>query len=358
MKFPGSKLLYELDLQQQVVALDDLLRSCQQAGLTGFAEYSGEDAVGMIFYYLGSEANALFRSGSTTSHGAAALESFRQAVSSGAGSLLVFELPLDMAHLLRGITNRRRLPDGPASAADFETLLETLAVTEHTGTVEIQAPTGSAMLLLIQGRLSNVYWETLGGVTFEKGEARARLEEALARSRGGVQSFQSDFSSAAWRGRHEAETGVRSRLETASPQAGAEVAGEEDRARRQALEQLAAQVPAVMQCFVFDLLTGAVLARHGRGADALRVALLAEKVPRLTMYLRDLVAIGQEGDVELFELSTSRTAILVTIVPEAQEAIAMLADKSQPTALIASALSRVARAYAGNLHPARGGAAV
>ena len=73
---------------------------------------------------------------------------------SGAGALSVFELPLDMAHLLRGITNRRRLPDGPASRADFETLLETLEVTEHTGTVEIQTAAGSAMLLLIQGRLS------------------------------------------------------------------------------------------------------------------------------------------------------------------------------------------------------------
>jgi len=358
LKFPGSKLLYELDLQQQGVALDDLLRSCRQVGLTGFAEYTGEDAVGMIFYYLGSEANTLFRRGNATSHGPAGLQAFRSAVASGAGALSVFELPLDMAHLLRGITNRRRLPEGPAGKAAFETLLETLEVTEHTGTVEIQTATGSAMLLLIQGRLSNVYWETAGGVTFEKGEARQRLEEALARSKGGIHAFQSDFSSAAWKGRHEPEAGVRSRLQAAGVEQSAEVADEEARARGQVLERLAAQVPALLQGFVFDLLTGAVLARHGRGPDALRVALLAEKVPRLTLYLRDLVAVGQEGDVELFEFSTSRTAILVTIVPEAQEAIALLADKSQPTALIASALSGVARSYAASLHPARGGAAV
>jgi hypothetical protein len=44
----------------------------------------------------------------------------------------------------------------------------------------------------------------------------------------------------------------------------------------------------------------------------------------------------------------------VAIVPEAQEAIAVLAERSQPTALIGAALSRAVRGYSARLHPARG----
>ena len=110
----------------------------------------------------------------------------------------------------------------------------------------------------------------------------------------------------------------------------------------------------MIQAFVFDLMTGAVLARKGRGTSAIRVGLLAEKVPSLTVYLRDLVATEDADQVELVEVSTARVATLVAIVAEAQEAIAVLADKAQPTALIGAALSRIVRAYASRLHPARG----
>jgi hypothetical protein len=84
------------------------------------------------------------------------------------------------------------------------------------------------------------------------------------------------------------------------------------------------------------------------------VGLLAEKVPAVTQYLRDLVATEDEDTIELIELSTERISTLVAIVPEAQEAIALLSDKSQPTALIGAALTRSVRSYAARLHPARG----
>ncbi len=35
MKFPGSKLLHQWDLSVQSLSLEDLYRSCEQAGLTG-----------------------------------------------------------------------------------------------------------------------------------------------------------------------------------------------------------------------------------------------------------------------------------------------------------------------------------
>ena len=95
----------------QKLSLDDLLRSCQQAGLTGFAEVKLPDAVAMIFYYVGGEVNALYREGAVAFSGQAALERLRQDSDRREGLVSVFELPIDMAHLLRGITNRQKLKE-------------------------------------------------------------------------------------------------------------------------------------------------------------------------------------------------------------------------------------------------------
>jgi hypothetical protein len=355
MKFPGSKLLHHWDLETQKLSLDDLLRSCQQVGLTGFAEVKFPEAVGMIFYYLGGEVNALYREGAVAYHGQAALERLRAQVIGDEGVISVYELPLDMAHLLRGITNRQKLRETLKTRNDLLELLRRMEKAEHTGTLEVQCGGGSAMILLVRGRVSNTYWETVGGLTFEKGEARQKLEEALGRDE--AQLFLAEFSRDVWKTRHEVQTSVRSRLERREetvPPPTDQVAAEETALRNVVLEELSQQVPSLVQAFIFDLMTGVILARKGRGTSAIRVGLLAEKVPSLTMYLRDLVATEDADQVELVELSTERVATLVAIVPEAQEAIAVLADKAQPTALIEAALSRIVRAYASRLHPARG----
>ena len=354
MKFPGSKLLHHWDLSIQKISLDDLFRSCQQVGLTGFAEVKFPSSVGMIFYYLGGEVNALHREGSVAYHGQAALDRLRAQVTGDEGIISVYELPLDMAHLLRGITNRQRLKETLESKSGLVELLRRMEKSEHTGTLEIQTASGSAMVLLVRGRLSNVYWETTDGLTYEKGEARQCLDTALDNEKATL--FLSEFSRDVWKTRHEVQASVRSRLERREEkQAPTEkIAAEETALRNEILEELSKQVPSMIQSFVFDLMTGAVLARKGRGTSAIRVGLLAEKVPSLTVYLRDLVATEDADQVELVEVSTARVATLVAIVAEAQEAIAVLADKAQPTAMIGAALSRIVRSYASRLHPARG----
>jgi hypothetical protein len=357
VKFPGSKLLHHWDLAVQNLSLDELLRSCQEAGLTGFAEVKFSQAVGMIFYYLGGEVNALYREGAVAYNGQHALDRLRGRVTEREGIVSVFELPLDMAHLLRGITNRQRLKETLSIKSDLEELLRRMERSEHTGTLEIQTGAGAAMILLVRGRVSNTYWETSGGLTFEKGEARQKLDEAFGK--GENQVFLSDFSRDIWKSRHEVQTSVRSRLERRdepAPTATDQVAAEEGALRTQILEELQAQVPALIQAFIFDLMTGVIFARKGRGTS-LRVGLLAEKVPSLTTYVRDLVAAEDEDQVELIELSTTRVTVLVAIVPEAQEAIAVLADKAQPIALIGAILSRLVLSYAARLHPARGAVA-
>jgi hypothetical protein len=351
VKFPGSKLLHHWDLPAPNLSLDDLFRSCQQAGLTGFAEFKSPTSVAMIFYYLGGEVNALYREGPVAYNGLSALERLRAQPLGDEGSISVFELPLDMAHLLRGITNRQKLRETAKSGKDLAEFLARMEKAEHTGTLEIQTSKGSGMILLVRGRVSNTYWETAGGLTFEMGEARQKLDQAVDREE--AMLFLADFSRDIWKSRHEVQASVRSRLEK-KDDAAEQVASEETSLRQQVLDELMAQQPAVIQAFIFDLLTGVVFARKGKGTSNLKVNMLAEKVPGFAMYARDVVSQEENDQIELVEISTERVAVLVAVVAEAQEAIAVLAEKAQPTALLGAALARMVRSYAARLHPARG----
>jgi hypothetical protein len=354
LKFPGSKLLHNWDLSAQHLSLNDLLRSCQQIGLTGFAEVKTPTAVAMIFYYLGAEVNALYREGNMAYNGGIAMEKLREQETGTEGEVTVYELPLDMAHLLRGITNRQKLKQTVKSATELTEMLARLETDEHTGTLEMQTPRGAAMILLVNGRVSNIYWETISGQTFEKAAARNRLEEALGRHE--ARLFLSEFSREAWKSRHEVQAAMRSRLEAVEPQSGEALNAEEVAQRQRVLEEVTAELPAVVLAFMFDLLTGAEYARKsGKSVSALRVGLLASKVPALTRYVRELVNMENDDEVELVEVTTERIALVVATVPGAAEAVGVVAEKAQPTELIGAALSRISRAYAARLSPARGG---
>ena len=351
MKFPGSKLLHRWDLSTQQHSLDGLLKSCQQVGLTGFAEVNLPQGVGMILYYLGGEVNALFREGAIASHGQAALERLGLYLPKGEGSVSIYELPLDMAHLLRGVTNRRKLKQTLHDRGELAALLRRLAEATHTGALEVQTEEGSAMILLVRGRVSNTYWETAGGQTFEKGEARERLDAALDVAEGEL--FLSEFSREVWKTRHEMRGGIRPTLHDRQQATADQLVAEETALRNQVLDELFTQVPAIIQASIFDLVTGLVLASKGRGTEALRVGLLSEKLPAVSLYLRDLVAAEGDDHVELFELTTGRVTSLVATIAELNEAIAVLADKSMPTALAGAALSRSCRSYSERLRPPR-----
>src|SRR5262249_19160140 len=347
MKFPGSRLLRQWDLSVQPIPLEDILRSCRQVGLTGLAEAQLRQGVGLILYPLGGEVNAFFREGAVGLNGQPALDRLGERVAEGEGVISIYELPLALAHLLRGITNRQRLPDRVADRGELVDLLRRLEKAEHTGTLELQTATGAAVVLFVRGRASNIYWEAKGGLTFEKGEARQKLDDALGPEP--AQLFLSDFSREVWKSRHEVQAPATSRLERREEPAapGDPIAAEEAALRTEVLEALAAEVPALLLAVVFDLMTGSVYVRTGRGAADIRVGPLAEQVPSLTRELHQrLEAAGSDEGLETLELAAGPGSILVAVVPEAQEAIAVVADRAQPTALVRSALSVAARPHA------------
>jgi hypothetical protein len=344
MRFPGGKKLHAWDLTSDRVSVDDLLRSCQQVGLTGFAELRSAAGAGMILYYQGTEVSALYREGATTYHGQEARQQLRSSMRGEQGTISVFELPLEMAHLLRGITNRRRLPARLRNPADLQKQLEEMKIGEHTGMLEVHTDRGSATVLFVAGRICSLYWDAGDGIALEREAALAGLQQAL---RGGEPAaFISDFSRDVWKSRHEVQDAKLRTGALAGDPAGDDPADRQAALRRDALEELDQQIPALVQGLVFDLLTGAVLARRIRSTAALKAALIADKLPDLTRHAREILWAEGDHELEVIELSTNRLTALVVVVPETLEAVAAIADKAQPTAHVAAILGRTAQAYA------------
>jgi hypothetical protein len=352
MKFPGTRLLQQWDLSSRPRSLEDVFRFCREAGLTGLAELRLRDTVGLIFYYLGAEVNALYREGAVAYNGQGALDRLKARDLGRTGSIAIYEMPLDMAHLLRGITSRKKLPEQPTSGAELDDLLSRLEKAEHTGTLEVQAKAGGGMILLVRGRVSNVYWETASGLIFEKAEARSKLNSALRRSNAAL--YLADFSRETWKARTEVTAATRHRLDRQGPVEAEEAAPREDAALgEQVLSELALRIPLI-QCFLFELTTGGVLARVGMALTDTELDSLAQRIPSVTTFLRNQTrGPGEEDGLQYVELSTSRFSVLVAIVAEALEAIAVVADRTQPIPLVGSALSQAAAEYAARLHAQR-----
>ena len=142
MKFPGSKLLHRFDLGAQRSSLEELLRSSRASGFTGLVEVVHEGAIGLIFYYLGAEVNALYRQGGEASNGQAALQRMRDAA--GQGGATVSGLRAAPGPGLPDAGPHQAAAPGRSgqNGADLGDLLHRLEKTEHTGTLEAQGSAG------------------------------------------------------------------------------------------------------------------------------------------------------------------------------------------------------------------------
>ena len=128
------------------------------------------------------------------------------------GKVSIYELPLDVAHMLRGLSNRQEIFSEVLAPDPLKDLLKKLEEEGHTGSVEVITNKGTAMILLVRGRFSNCYFETEAGVTFEKGEALNKIYDLLGQPETSARVFQSEFSPDHWKARHETHRARSSRL--------------------------------------------------------------------------------------------------------------------------------------------------
>jgi hypothetical protein len=72
---------------------------------------------------------------------------------------------------------------------------------------------------------------------------------------------------------------------------------------------------------------------------------MAEKIPQLMLHARTMVTSENEDDLQMMELETERVIASVAVVGVTQEAVAIIADRSQATTQISLILARHVRAY-------------
>ena len=212
MRFPGSKLLSQ-DLSTETTSFDSIIRHCENVNLSGYMEVTFGDAEGLLLFYLGEQINIIYRHTNKIFLGGEATLKLRNTAQMREGKISIYELPLDMAHMLRGLSNRKEIFGQIFAADPLKDFIRQLHDRGHTGSLEILTNKGTGMILLVRRRFSTAYFETEGGVTFEKKEALNRIYALLERDDTSAQVFQSDFSPDIWKTRQQGGKGRSSRLQ-------------------------------------------------------------------------------------------------------------------------------------------------
>ena len=279
MRFPGSKLLSQ-ELSTKTTPFDSIIRHCEDVNLSGYMEIAFGDADGLLLFYLGEQINIIYRQGNNIFIGGEATLKLRNTAQLREGKISIFELPLDMAHMLRGLSNRKEIFGKIFASDPLKDLMKRLESESHTGSLEVLTNKGTGMILQVRGRFSTAYFETEAGVTFEKKEALNKIYELLDREDTSARVFQSDFSSDIWKARQKGGKGkgrasrLQELLEQSRPARAAEPEGEagaadqrepslEDVAKKKAsdrkplqeqiLSEIRDQTPSLLATFFFDL---------------------------------------------------------------------------------------------------------
>jgi hypothetical protein len=370
MRFPGSKLLSQ-DLSTRTTPFDSIIRHCEDVNLSGYMEIAFGDAEGLILFYLGEQINVIYRHGVNKFFlGGEATLKLRNTAALREGKISVFELPLDMAHMLRGLSNRKEIFGQIFASDPLKDLVKKLQSEGHTGSLEVLTNKGTGMILNVRGRFSTAYFETEAGVTFEKKEALNKIYELLDRDDTSARVFQSDFSPDIWKARQQG--GGKSRasrlqeiLEQRRPESSApvepreietngfirEAAGDSGaRSERRPLqEQILAEIrdqtPSLLAAFFFDLRTEEIDAEIVNAPDETADRLIVDKLPAFVKYLENLAAMRGDDHVEMLSMSTENFYFIVRCLRETDEGIALITDRSQPVTLASSLLLNCAHRY-------------
>jgi hypothetical protein len=369
MRFPGSKLLSQ-ELSTRTTPFDSIVRHCEDVNLSGYVEITFGDAEGLILFYLGEQINVIYRHGLNKFFlGGEATLKLRNTAALKEGRISIYELPLDMAHMLRGLSNRKEIFGQIFASDPLKELVKKLQSEGHTGSLEVFTNRGTGMILNVRGRFSTAYFETEAGVTFEKKEALNKIYELLDRDDTSAQVFQSDFSPDIWKARQQG--GAKSRasrlqeiLEQRRPShahsgesreaEGADVEPETrtpegDADRRPLQEQILAEIrdqtPSLLAAFFFDLASEEIGVEIVTAPEETADRLIVEKLPAFVKYLENLSAMRGDDHVEILSMSTENFYLIVKCLRETDEGIALITDRSQPVTLASSLLLNCAHRY-------------
>ena len=370
MRFPGSKLLSQ-DLSTETTPFDSIIRHCEDVNLSGYMEIAFGDAEGLLLFYLGEQINIIYRQGNKIFLAGEATLKLRNTAQLKEGKISIYELPLDMAHMLRGLSNRKEIFGQIFASDPLKELTAKLKSEGHTGSLEVITGGGTGMILQVRGRFSTAYFETEAGVTFEKKEALNKIYELLDREDTVAQVFQSDFSPDIWKSRQQGTKGRASRLqellesrrvdpsdatipvEVYAPEPVVEIVPpvepEETLDRTPLQEQILAEIheqtPSLLAAFFFDLGTEEIDAELVTAPEETADRLIVDKLPAFVKYLENLAAMRGDDHIEILSMSTENFYLIVKCIRETEEGIALITDRSQPVTLASSLLLNSSHRY-------------
>jgi len=370
MRFPGSKLLSQ-DLSTETTPFDSIIRQCEDVNLSGYMEIAFGDAEGLLLFYLGEQINIIYRQGNKIFLGGEATLKLRNTAQLKEGKISIYELPLDMAHMLRGLSNRKEIFGQIFASDPLRELTAKLKDEGHTGSIEVLTSKGTGMILQVRGRFSTAYFETEAGVTFEKKEALNKIYELLDRDETVAQVFQSDFSPDIWKSRLQGTKGRASRLQELlesrrDDPSNATIPAEEpvyrpvaevvppvepaktlDRTplQEQILAEINEQTPSLLAAFFFDLQTEEIDAELVTAPEETADRLIIDKLPAFVKYLENLAAMRSDDHMEILSMSTENFYLIVKCIRETEEGIALITDRSQPVTLASALLLNSSHRY-------------
>ena len=373
MRFPGSKLLSQ-DLSTETTPFDSIIRHCEDVNLSGYMEIAFGDAEGLLLFYLGEQINIIYRQGNKIFLAGEATLKLRNTAQLKEGKISIYELPLDMAHMLRGLSNRKEIFGQIFASDPLKELTAKLKSEGHTGSLEVLTSKGTGMILQVRGRFSSAYFETEAGVTFEKKEALNKIYELLDRDETVAQVFQSDFSPDIWKSRQQggakgrasrlqellesrrpvvdpgdatvpAEGQLREPVSEIVPPTEPEKTMDRTPLQEQILAEIHDQTPSLLAAFFFDLQTEEIDAELVTAPEETADRLIVDKLPAFVKYLENLAAMRSDDHMEILSMSTENFYLIVKCIRETEEGIALITDRSQPVTLASSLLLNSSHRY-------------
>ncbi len=201
MIFPGRKPLLE-NISTRNLHVDDLLMEFTKQNFSGYAEFHFSESKGVLLFHSGEVITTVYKERDKIKSQEEGITAVKSRCRLEDGTINTYELPSEMAHMLRGLCNRKFIEEIHASGK-LQLLLDTLQQDQHTGTLDLifTERKEKGMILIINGRISNSFLEIDRNLTLVGKGALKRMNELVNEIDGCCKVFQSDFSQEIWKSR-------------------------------------------------------------------------------------------------------------------------------------------------------------
>lgn len=199
--FPGGSLLFETLIDSHAV-IENLLDEVKKTNLSGFCEVRFPQTIGLVFFYSGEPTSVIFKSPGKVSSGKEGLTDLEEFCHQHkGGKLSVYELPNDVAFMLRGLTNRKQITAEADWSGRLRMLIDELAGEKYTGALDVITSAGKGLILLVGGKISTTSFEIESGIVFSGKDGLEKIYQVMDKPGVACKIYKSDFSAETWKER-------------------------------------------------------------------------------------------------------------------------------------------------------------